>query len=261
MATNDSKKEQNKDLQTLYQKVYAGGSQNFYTFSSTEESEGVVASGQELWEGRRVLEVGCGEGNLACRLAMLGASVCAVDFAESAIAICREKFNLENLEFRCCSYEDIDEVFDLVVMQGVLEHMDDPLSVLKKLKQDNLKSDGCLITSSPSFLNPRGYVWMALVKLFNVPMSLSDLHFLCPFDFEAFAKELGATLTYTSTNQDWGHGDKLIFDFRKRLVNALKDADMDNSGVDAFLEWLSQTTSFTTYDDFTGANVVYRLQF
>ena len=34
-----------------------------------------------------------------------------------------------------------------------------------------LKKDGILLTSSPSFLNPRGYVWMTLQLLFDVPMS------------------------------------------------------------------------------------------
>ena len=102
---------------------------------------------------------------------------------------------------------------------------------------------------------------MALAKLFNVPMSLSDLHFLCPFDFEGFAVGLGARLSYESVDQDWGHGEKLIIDFRKRLVNALRDAGMDNSNVDVFLDWLGKTTGFATYSQRTGANIVYRLQF
>ena len=69
-------------------------------------------------------------------------------------------------------------------MQGVLEHLDKPFKTLRSIIIANLKKNGQFITSSPSFLNPRGYVWMTLQLLFDVPMSLTDIHFLCPFDFE-----------------------------------------------------------------------------
>jgi len=122
-----------------------------------------------------------------------------------------------------------------------------------------LEEGGTLITSSPSFLNPRGYVWMTLSKLFDVPMSLTDLHFICPFDMEKFCEENNYELDYSSIHQDWGAGDTLIRDFNKRLRNALQDADMDNSKVDDLLEWLHEATPYFDRNEATGAIVIYRI--
>ena len=101
---------------------------------------------------------------------------------------------------------------------------------------------------------------MALQLLLEVPMSLSDTHFLCPFDFEEYAKKLGAHLSYRSIDQDWGHGERLIVDFQKRLKNAFKDKGLD-ANTERFLNWLSKTVNYTTYSEFSGANIVYEFAF
>ena len=74
--------------------------------------------------------------------------------------------------------------------------------------------------------------------------SLSDLHFLNPFDFEEFCEKQNYTLVIKSCDQDWGAGERTIVDFNKRLRNALKDADMDNSKVDLLLAWLEKAMPF-----------------
>ena len=122
-----------------------------------------------------------------------------------------------------------------------------------------LVDDGLVITSSPSFLNPRGYVWMTLQKLFDIPMSLTDLHYICPFDVEEFCEEWDCGLEYESIHQDWGGGETMIRDFNKRLRNALRDANMDNSKVDDLLEWLDKAKEYFQPNNDTGAIVVYRI--
>jgi hypothetical protein len=102
-------------------------------------------------------------------------------------------------------------------------------------------------------------VWMTLQLLFDVPMSLTDLHFLCPFDFENYAKANSLSLALRSIDQDRGNGERLIIDFQKRLPNALKDAGMDNSKVDRFLEWLSQASPYQQRDELSGATVAYKM--
>lgn len=101
---------------------------------------------------------------------------------------------------------------------------------------------------------------MALQLMQDVPMSLSDVHFLCPFDYEEFAKQLGANITYTSVDQDWGHGDRLIVDFRKRLTNAMGDKDLP-ANVDRLLDWLNKTIPYASHTEFSGANIIYELTF
>lgn len=248
----------NKQLSELYERVYEQGSDTFYTFPATNEMFGVVEMGRDLWRGASVLEIGCGEGNLAAILGMAGARVLAIDYAQSAIDIANERFRLPDVEYRCQDYHELDGRFDAVVLQGTLEHTDDPFGTLDELRTGLLEQNGTIITSSPSFLNPRGHVWMALLKLLDVPMSLSDKHYLTPVDFEQYAQEHGLPLRYTSTDQDWGHGERLIYDFNKRLRNALRDAKLD-ANVDAYLEWLHKTIGHTAYTESSGANVVYRL--
>lgn len=248
----------NADLIRKYDSVYKEGSSRFYTFNSFQESRAILDM-VPSWIGLDVLEIGCGEGRLAAMMSFAGARrVDAVDYSAEAIAIAQKRLHLENVAFSCVDCATIKERYDVVVMQGVLEHLDKPFEALDGILRRNLREGGMLITSSPSFLNPRGYIWMTLQLLFNVPMSLTDLHFLCPFDFQEFAKKNRYDVEIKSTDQDWGAGDRLLIDFRKRLPNALRDAGMDTSRVDRLLEWLAKAAPHFYRDDFTGANVVYK---
>jgi len=213
------------------------------------------------WNNLDVLDIGCGEGRLAAMLSFAGAKkVDAIDYSIEAIKIAQKTFNLENVSFSCTDYRTVNKRYDVVVLQGVLEHFDNSFEALKYIIETNLKDDGRVILTTPSFLNPRGYVWMTLQLLFDVPMSLSDINFMCPFDFEEFCKEHGYTLEeIKSTDQDWGSGELSIIDLSKRLPNALRDAGMDNSKVNRLLEWLSKAVKYHRTDDFSGAIVGYKI--
>jgi len=248
----------NKELKEKYNKVFKSGSDTFFTCNVFHEAWSIV--GQHDWTGLRVLDIGCGEGMLPAMIAHAGAKeVVGVDYSKEAIDNANIKFNIDNLSFVCGDYKDIKGNFDIVTMQGVLEHLDEPWKELKNIADNYLGEDGMIITSSPSFLNPRGYVWMTLQKLFDVPMSLTDLHYICPFDVEYFCEEFGYGLEYVSIHQDWGSGETMIRDFNKRLRNALSDVDIDNSGVDNLLEWLDKAKEYFQTDESTGAIVVYKV--
>lgn len=249
----------NKDLQHLYNRVYADGEEHFYTTSAFSESLLIHGMGGD-WAGLEVLEIGCGEGRLTALLGFSGARVHAVDYSREAITIAQDRIRLPNVRFECVDGAHVTGQYDRLVLQGVLEHMDDPFGALRAWRARLLKPGGVILTSSPSFLNPRGYVWMALQLLLDVPMSLSDLHFLCPFDFETFAKKEGMRLTYESCDHDWASGGLTITDFKKRLTNALRDAQLDNTNVDRFLAWLEQAVRYYRPETWSGANVVYRLE-
>lgn len=249
----------NKELRNTYEKVYAMGAENFHTVSSFPESLLIHRLGGD-WTGLEVLEIGCGEGKLATMLGFSGATVHAIDYSAEAIATAQERFRMPNVRFEQADYHALTGRYDRIVMQGVMEHLDDPFGELRSMISTRLKPDGAVITSSPSFLNPRGYVWMALKLLLDVPMSLSDLHYLCPFDFEEFAEKEGLSLVYDSANHSWGGGAITITDFKKRLTNALRDAHLDNSRVDRFLAWLEKAVRYYRPEEFSGATVAYRLE-
>jgi len=250
----------NIDLEKKYDGIYKDGAyENYYTFNQAP-AERLILDSMPSWLDLEVLDIGCAEGNLAAMISFAGAKkVDGIDFSQEAIDIAKERINIKNVDFVSADYKTITNKYDVVVMNGVLEHFDNPWEDLEYIAKNLLHDHGYIITASPSFLNPRGYVWMTLALLFDAPMSLSDLHFLNPFDFEEFCEKQNYTLVIKSCDQDWGAGERTIVDFNKRLRNALKDADMDNSKVDLLLAWLEKAMPFFQADDFSGATVIYKV--
>ncbi len=84
------------------------------------------------WEGRRVLEIGCGAGSAACRFAQHGAEVTAVDITANAVALCRQNALVKNVavDVRQMDAETLDGLpdasFDFVYSWGVLHHSSRP---------------------------------------------------------------------------------------------------------------------------------------
>ncbi len=101
-----------------------------------------------------------------------------------------------------------------------------------------------------------GYVWMTLQILLDVPMSLSDVHFFMPSDFNNYASKRNVKVSMTSIDQDWGGGKRTILDFKKRLVNALKDKELNNENVPEFLEWFEKAIEYFNHDDDSGAIMI-----
>ena len=77
----------------------------------------------------RILEIGCGTGKNTSFFSTIGRSVFAVDFSVSMIEKAREKVQAENVRFSRMDisqpWEFEDGMFDLVVCNLVLEHIQD----------------------------------------------------------------------------------------------------------------------------------------
>ena len=247
----------NQQLRQLYERVYAEGKEKFFTFSTDEISREVLS---ELdWEGLDVLEVGCGTGETAYLMASAGAKVYAADYAESAISEARDRHSEDGLRFDVLSLYEVEGQYDVVVAQEVLEHVDDPRLALATLR-DRLRPDGLIIATCPSFLNLRGYVWMTLLLLLDVPMSLSDVSYICPFNMEEWAGELGLECEWRTIRHSVGYGELLRVDMKKRLTNALRDAGLDNSKVDGLLDWLDRARQYEVEQKHNGAAGLYRFR-
>jgi ubiquinone/menaquinone biosynthesis C-methylase UbiE len=249
-----AKQKTSKGLKTLYNKVYRKGKDNFFSFSTDYVTREVINSIN--FKNKKVLEIGCGAGDTALSIAKHGGQILATDLSKEAINIAKKKKH-KNLEFKAVTYDKVQDTFDIIVLQEVIEHMDNPLQVLRKLKK-KLKPKGKIVIACPSFMNVRGYVWMTLVKLFDVPMSLSDINFLCPFDFEEYAVKLNMKLKWHTFNTDLGNNNKMIVDMKKRLTNALTDAKM-KADAKALLKWLEQVSKFDHKSETSGAKGFYIL--
>jgi SAM-dependent methyltransferase len=249
----------NIDLKKRYDDIYKNDASTFFTYKPISDYSTIIEMLSD-WGGLDVLEIGSGQGELSVMIQFAGAKrIDAIDYSKKAVEIAKRSFNVKNINFIHGDYRSVTRRYDAVVMNGVLEHFDNPFEELKHIIDNNLKEKGAVITASPSFINPRGYVWMTLQLLFDVPMSLTDLHFLCPFDFEEFAEDENLELKFKSINQDWGAGERTISDFNKRLRNALKDRGMDNTKVDRLLDWLRKAVRYHQTNEFSGATVVYKI--
>lgn len=104
-------------------------------------------------EGGRALEVGCGTGELAARLAGLGYDVDALDFAEAAVARARKEHeSVDGVRWLCLDIEhddpaDLhDEGYDLITMRLVYAFVGDRSRVVRSLA-DRLRPGGRSTTS------------------------------------------------------------------------------------------------------------------
>lgn len=243
------------DLKDLYERIYAKGKENFFTFSTADVTEEVHS---ELdWRGLNVLEVGCGTGKTAFLLANSGANhVLALDYSVNAIKKAKKRYNHNKLEFGVGSFEKIEGFYDCIVMQEIIEHIENPFYILS-ITKDHLNREGHIIITCPSFLNVRGIVWMTLQILLNVPMSLTDKHFILPQDMEKWGKELGLSLKWKTFRHSQAHSKEMFVDMKKRLAIALREAHLDNSKVDDLLEWLNKVCRYEKDEFYNGAKALY----
>lgn len=229
----------NKNLKIIYNKIYKKGEEKHYS-SILFSGDRVPPAKREVlkevnWRGKTVLDAGCGTGEMAFLIAKAGAKkVLGIDYSKNAVEVARRIHHLKNLSYDYLDLAEIKGKFDVIVSLGTLEHLDNPLGALKKLKS-KLNPRGHLIITCPNWTNARGYILMALFYLFRAKITLTDLHYLTPVDFEEWAKKLKMKLSCRTTEQEWGHGEKMIRDFQKRLPNVLKGKRRE---IDRFIAWL-----------------------
>lgn len=84
----------------------------------------------------KVLDIGCGNGLLACDLAKKAKKVVAVDLNEKNIETAAKRFAVKNIEYihaDATTYH-FKEKFDYIILSNVLEHIENRIEFLKQIK-------------------------------------------------------------------------------------------------------------------------------
>lgn len=102
------------------------------------------------WEGKKVLEVGCGIGTTAVDFARAGAIYTGIDISSESVALTRQRFKCYDLTGTIleCNAEEMshfieEKQFDYVFSFGVIHHTPNQKAVIREIHK-LIKSDGLL---------------------------------------------------------------------------------------------------------------------
>jgi SAM-dependent methyltransferase len=116
--------------------------------------------GAGIWDeiaGKVVIDFGCGAGSEAVEMAEGGAKkVIGLDLQPSLLAGARERADRAGIGNRCEFNNHTTEKADVITALDSFEHFDDPLAILRTMRE-LLKPDGCVLASfGPTWLHPLG---------------------------------------------------------------------------------------------------------
>lgn len=95
----------------------------------------------DRWQGKRVLEIGCGIGTMAVNFARAGADYTGVELSGESLRLTRERFQVYDLpgQFYQGNAEELTdfvpvEAYDLVFTWGVIHHSPNPARILEQAR-------------------------------------------------------------------------------------------------------------------------------
>jgi len=101
-------------------------------------------------KGGKLLDIGCGARFFLKEAQKRGWKVSGVDLSREMIEYAREEFDLNLFAESLSQAHFPSEYFDVITMYDLLEHLEDPLGILKETKKI-LKPDGLLLIVTPDF--------------------------------------------------------------------------------------------------------------
>ncbi|HEX8434979.1 class I SAM-dependent methyltransferase [Archangium sp.] len=111
--------------------------------------------------GKRVLDVGCGDGSNALLMARFGARVTGIDISSKSIELCHRRAELDgvgaNTQFICSPLETadlLDGSFDIIWGDGVLHHLIPELDGVMRKLVSCAKPGAFFLFSEPVCLSP-----------------------------------------------------------------------------------------------------------
>ena len=100
---------------------------------------------------KRVLDIGCGGGILSEQLHKEGAEVTGIDSSSKSIKIARQHAEEQNYNIKYINKSIFDvtdlEIFDFIVCFEMIEHIDKPDDLIKKINELSAKKSGLFLST------------------------------------------------------------------------------------------------------------------
>jgi len=106
-------------------------------------------------QGKKILEVGCGCGDLLHVLEREGFQGVGIDISEEALTVAASGLSGRGISLACCTPDDLLEEFDVVIASEVMEHHQDDLLFLRQLRK-RLRNGGHLLLTVPAHMKDWG---------------------------------------------------------------------------------------------------------
>lgn len=114
-------------------------------------------------ENTKILDIGCGSGEINYHLALNGYQGKGIDISYSMINLAKEKFkDIKNWNFQVSSLMDYDDTkkYDLVIASGLIEYFEDEDFVIDKLKY---------------FINDKGLIIINVTNIMGYSTCLNNI--------------------------------------------------------------------------------------
>ena len=161
----------------------------YYSFTSYKDAEDfkrldfIVNSIRKFKNlNPKILDIGCGNGNISMALGSLNFDVVGVDMDVNSIKRAQGNNHLKNVHFEVQDVNtlNIREEYDIIICSEVLEHLNDPGNLLKSISRI-LKQDGILIATVPNGQGPREILitrpvqWMQKKGIGSIILKLKNI--------------------------------------------------------------------------------------
>lgn len=168
----------------------------------------------------RVLDIGCGVGDILLLLEKLGFKAHGLEIDKNAVSIARKK----GLDVRFGTFEAAetydDNYFDTIRLYHVIEHLNDPTECLR-IARRKLKIGGELIMTTP---NARCLARLIFGRYWSSLDSPRHLFIFSPSSLSLLARKEGFQVTSIEYNTSLGFLGSLhfvIFEFLKKRIRFL----------------------------------------
>jgi 2-polyprenyl-3-methyl-5-hydroxy-6-metoxy-1,4-benzoquinol methylase len=129
---------------------------------------------RQTTHGNSVLEMGCADGIMTQWLVRDYSDVTVVDGSDVFLQHVSSRIQAPNLHFDCALFEEYipNRQYDIIMITHILEHLDDPVNVLRRIK-DWISPDGQVFVAVPNANSIHRLIGTKM-GLLKSPNSLND---------------------------------------------------------------------------------------